>query len=384
MPYVLGVDIGGDNAYAAVCRRDVEGWGEATAAPLGNRSTAIGSTLLVSTTGAPAPRDGSGHDGSGEPQRSIRGYIRRVGDDVPFMIGNMHYPAHELAATMIRWIVDRVWAVEGEPAEQIMFACPAGWGLHREGQLRDALRNAGLTDVMFIAAPLAATVGHTAGGPAATAGGEPAATGVFAVYDLGDSGFTGSVVERHAGGAMEVIGSVEVQVGGADLDDALVAHVEARAGLTRHAGGDSTAGDPDRRISTMSWLRGSCATARERLSVAAEAVVPVPTSGGQIDVVMTRAELAELARPLLQPTVDSLARLVRAVPQPTDPAAVLLAGEATRTPGLDELIAAQLPAPVLSDPHPGSIVARGAALAARRVVTRTRAAFRPHGASGQE
>lgn len=383
MPYVLGVDIGGGNAFAAVCRRDGAGWGEATAAPLGTRSTAIESTLVISTTGAVAPRDGSG-----EPHRSIRGYIRRVGDDVPFMIGNMHYPAHELAATMIRWIVDRVWAVEGEPAEQVMFACPAGWGLHREGRLRDALRNAGLTDVMFIAAPLAATAGHTTGGPAATAGhttgGEPAAAGVFAVYDLGDNGFTGSVVERHTGGAMEVIGSVEVQVGGADLDDALVAHVEARAGLTRHAGADGTAGDPDRRISTISWLRGSCATARQRLSVAAEAVVPVPTSGGQIDVVMTRAELAELARPLLQPTVDSLARLVRAVPQPTDPAAVLLAGEAAHTPGLDELIAAQLPAPVLSDPHPDSIVARGAALAARRVVTRTRTALRSHGAAGQE
>ena len=362
MPYVLGVDIGGDNAFAAVCRRDGADWGEATAAPLGTRSTAIESTLLISTTGAVAPRDGSG-----EPNRSIRGYIRRVGDDVPFMIGNVHYPAHELAATMIRWIVDRVWAVEGEPADQVMFACPAGWGLHREGLLREALRGAGLTDVMFIAAPLAASAGHTA------------ATGVFAVYDLGDNGFTGSVVERHAGGAMEVIGSVEVQVGGADLDDALVAHVEGRAALK-----DSTAGDSDLRVSTMSWLRRSCATARQRLSVAAEAVVAVPTSGGQIDVVVTRAELAELARPLLQPTVDSLARLVRAVPQPTDPAAVLLVGESAHTPGLDELIAARLPVPVLSDPHPDSIVARGAALAARRVVTRTRAAHRSHGAAGQE
>jgi molecular chaperone DnaK (HSP70) len=369
MPYVLGVDIGGGNAFAAVCRRDGEGWGEATAAPLGTRSTAIESTLVISTTGAVAPRDGSN-----EPNRSIRGYIRRVGDDVPFMIGNMHYPAHELAATMIRWIVDRVWSVEGEPAEQVTFACPAGWGPHREGLLRDALRSTGLTEVMFVAAPLAATAGHTTGG-------EPAAAGVFAVYDLGDSGFTGSVVERHAGGAMEVLGSVEVPVGGADLDDALVSHVQARADLTRRAGAD---GDPDLRVSTMSWLRGSCAAARERLSVAAEAVVPVPTSGGQIDVVITRAELAELARPLLQPTVDSLARLVRDVPRPTGPAAVLLAGEAAHTPGLDELIAAQVPAPVLSGPHPDSIVARGAALAARRVVTRTRAALRSHGAAGQE
>jgi molecular chaperone DnaK (HSP70) len=382
MPYVLGVHIGGSNAFAAVCRRAGEGWAVATAAPLGTRSTAIESTLLVSAAGEPAPRDGSGHDRPGEPHRSIRGYIRRVGDDVPFMIGNVHYPAHELTATMIRWIVDRVWAVEGEPAEQVMFARPAGWGPHREGLLRDALRSRGLTEVMFIAAPLAAAAGHTAGG-------EPPTAGVFAVYDLGDSGFTGSVVERHNSGAMEVIGSVDGQVGGADLDDALVAHVEARAVLTRHArqdgtaGRDGTAGDPNLRISTMAWLRSSCGTARKRLSAAVEAVVPVPTSGGQIDVVVTRAEFAELVRPLLQPTVDSLARLVRAVAEPTDPAAVLLAGEATHTPGLDGLIAAQLPVPVLSDPHPDSIVARGAALAARRVVARTRAAVRSHGAWGQ-
>ncbi|GIJ60437.1 Hsp70 family protein [Virgisporangium aurantiacum] len=361
MPYVLGVDISGDNAFAAVCRRDGEGWADATAAPLGTRSTAVESALQISPTGAPVPRDGSGHDRTGEPGRSIRGYIRRVGDDVPFMIGNMRYPAHELAATMIRWIADRVWAVEDEPAEQVMFACPAGWGPHREGLLRDALRRTGLTDVMFIAAPLAATAGHTAGG-------EPPTAGVFAVYHLGDSGFTGSVVERHNSGAMEVIGCVEGQVGAADLDDVLVAHVGA------------VAGHLDRDTLTMSWLRSSCGAARERLAVAAEAVVPVPTSVGQIDVVVTRAEFAELVRPLLQPTVDSLARLVRSVLEPADPAAVLLAGEAAHTPGLDALIAPQLPVPVLTDPHPASLVARGAALAARRVAARTRAAVRSHGA----
>jgi molecular chaperone DnaK (HSP70) len=369
MPYVLGVDIGGNNAFAAVCRRDGEGWADAAAAPLGTRSTAVESALQISPTGVPVPRDGSGHDRTGEPFLSIRGYIRRVGDDVPFMIGNMRYPAHELAATTIRWIADRVWAVEDEPAEQVMFACPAGWGPHREGLLRDALRRTGLTDVMFIAAPLAATAGHIAGGGPSTAG-------VFAVYHLGDSGFTGSVVERHNSGAMEVIGCVEGQIGAADLDDALVAHVEAVAG---HRDKDT---DPSLRISTMSWLRSSCGTARERLAVAAEAVVPVPTSGGQIDVVVTRAEFAKLVRPLLQPTVDSLARLVRTVLEPADPAAVLLAGEAAHTPGLAELIAPQLPGPVLTDPDPASLVARGAALAARRVVARTRAAVRSHGAWG--
>jgi len=180
------------------------------------------------------------------------------------------------------------------------------------------------------------------------------------------------VVEKHSGGGLALVGFVERPVGGGDLDDALVAHVQARAGVTTRM----RKSPPD--AATMSWLRNSCAAARERLSDAAEAlvVVPVPDmqhSGqhsGQVEVVVTRDELTELARPLLQPTVDGLVQLVR---ESGDPAAVLLAGGATRTPGIVELITADLPGPVVVDPEPETIVARGAALAARRVLTRRRA-----------
>jgi molecular chaperone DnaK (HSP70) len=354
MPYALGVDIGSTTASAAVCRRGEDGWSEAVAVRLGARSATVGSTLQISTDGTVSPRDVTGHDEPGPSLRSIRGYVRRVGDDVPFMIGNQPYPAHGLTAAMVRWVVDRVWDVEGEPAAQVALACPSGWGPHREGLLSGALGDLGLDDVVLVASALAAVAGH------GTAGELPA-PGVFAGYDLGGTGFTGSVVERRTGGGMELVDVVEHPVGGSDLDDALVAHVLARSGSGR-AGSMSAA--------MMAWLRDSCAVARERLSVAAEAVVPVPTPTGQVDVVVTRAELAELVRPLLQPTVDGLARLARDAG--TEPTAVVLAGGASQTPGLAELVAARLPVPVRSDPHPDGVVARGAALAARRVLTRTR------------
>jgi molecular chaperone DnaK (HSP70) len=364
MPYVLGVDIGSSNASAALCHRDGEGWSDAKPARLGVRSNAVESMLEARATGTLAPRDGSAHDGPFRPDWTIRGFIRRVGDDVPLVTGGQRLPAHELTATMIAWIVDRVWANEGEPPEQVVLACPTGWGPYRDGLLREALRDVGLGDVVLVAAALAAVAGHAA------AGGLPA-SGVFAGYDLGGTGFTGSVVERHNGGGLELIGFVERPVGGADLDDALVAHVRARAGVARRTGRDRAAA-PD--AATMSWLRGSCAAARERLSDADEAVVCVPTPDGQADVVVTRAELTGLARPLLQPTVECLAQLVR---ESVEPVAVLLAGGAARTPGLVELVTAGVPGAVVTDPEPESIVARGAALAARRVLTRS--AHRPRG-----
>ncbi|WP_432827442.1 Hsp70 family protein [Dactylosporangium sp. CA-092794] len=354
MPYVLGVDIGDSFTSAAVCRRDGAGWGGAETVRLGARSPAAESLIELSPTGELLTGDGVRADTSGDPGRILRGFNRRVGDDVPMVVDGRSYRPQELLAALLRLVVDRLREQEGEACEQVVLACPAGWGAHRQGLLFEALRTIGLDGTVLVPGPVAAAEHH----PGAHA---------LAGYDLGGTTCTTFVVGRPARRPAELLACERHPVGGADLDDALVAHVRAAIG--------KAADQPESLDSGPGavLLRRDCTQARERLAEAPEALVPLPwwahapgdlTGETRRELPVTRAAFEALIRPLLLGTVDGLVRLVE---DTADVAGVLLIGGAARTPLVAELLAARLPGPILLDPDPRSTTARGAALLARRI-----------------
>src|SRR5256714_3063779 len=337
MPYVLGVDLGAGSTGAAVARLRHGSWSPPEVVALGTGSAAIPSTLRLTRDGAVAGVDGTGPD-------IARGFLPRVGDDVPLVVAGRPYRAAALTAELVDQVAARVEEREGGPADRILVAVPGTWGPHRSALLRETLGRVGLDRATLLPAPVAAAEDHA--GRAALDVGD-----TVAVYHLGGTRCECALVRRTGAGTFQLVACAETgpPIGGADLDDALLERVRAELDA------------PTDRL-TLAALREHCTAAREELSGAGSATVRALLPGGQRTVTITREEFEELVAPLVTSTVDTLLAVLRSGPAPV---AVLLAGGAARTPLVRRRIAAAVP-------RPGGVsrIARGAAAAAQRLVTR--------------
>jgi molecular chaperone DnaK (HSP70) len=378
MSYVLGVDVGTSRTAAAIARLGGPAHGEVDLVRLGAQGNTVGSVLYLSPDGAvlvgegPAASDaGLGSNGSSEHTRIARGFSRRIGDDVPLVVGGEMCTPQALTATMIMWVYELVAADQGMAAEHIAITHPAGWGAYRRELLLHALRQIGLTRVTLLPEPLAVAA-------SCAAVDRVTAEGALAVYSLGGGTLETSAVRR-TGAAVPayppaspdamftLLGcaeSVDV-VGGAEFDDALFDQVRGRLGREL---ADLDPADSRTRLA-LAWLRDECAQAKEQLSVVGEVTVLVQLPHAHTEVRVTRADFEDLIRPTLTGTVDALLRTVRAAGlSPTQLDAALLVGGSARIPLVAELVAARLDCPVLVEPDPEATAARGAAVAALELV----------------
>lgn len=252
-----------------------------------------------------------------------RGFLRRVGDDTPVLVGARPVPAETLVAQLVHHVV----AGLGTPG-RLAVTHPVTWGPHRVAALRVALGEVTMLST-------AAAVAYRAETPAA-------------VHDLGGTTFTAAVVA----GLAAVGQPLELDLGGADLDELVFNHVQT-------AMGDNLPTDP----AELARLRQACTLAKETLSADTEVEIPVADTR----VRLTRAEFEDMARPLLAETAAAFRLTIEE--SGVTPASVLLTGGAARLPLLTQAVSEELGRPVTATP-PGA-AAMGAALAAAGFAHRT-------------
>jgi molecular chaperone DnaK len=286
MSYQVGVDVGGTFTTAAVCR--------------GGRAEVV-KVVPSRLPGVP------------------RGFLRRVGDDTPVLVGARPVPAE----TLVAQLVSQVLATLGKPAS-LAVTHPVPWGPHRVAALRAALGEVTMVST-------AAAVAYQSTAPTA-------------VHDLGGTTFTAAVVH----GLATVGQPTELDLGGADLDELVFDHI-------RNSLGDVLPTDP----AALARLRQDCTRAKETLS--ADTEVEIPVAGTRVR--LTRAEFEDMARPLLAETAAALRVTIEE--SGVTPATVLLTGGAAWLPLLTQVVSAELGRPVTATP-PGA-AAMGAALAAAGV-----------------
>jgi actin-like ATPase involved in cell morphogenesis len=351
MTYLLGIDVGTTRTAAAVRR---PGAREAEIVNLGDRSSAVPSVLFLGADGSVLVGDAAERRAVTDPDRVVREFKRRIGDPTPLNVAGRAWPAQELAARLVRWVVDRVAEREGGPATRIAIAHPASWGTHKKDLLGAALATQGLK-VVFLAEPQAAAL-HYASAERIEGG------STIAVYDLGGGTFDAAVVHKDSATGFALVGRPEgiERLGGIDFDQAVFDHV--RTGMP---GAFDALDDTDPAVlAAVARLRRDCTEAKEALSADTEVSIPVLLPEVRGSVRLHRGEFEELIRPQVEETVGALRRAVASAGITAEQlSAVLLVGGSSRVPLVAQLVSEELGRPVAVDADPKDAIAKGAALA---------------------
>ena len=152
MSYVLGVDVGAARTSAAVAR---PGSDDVEPVDLGDGGCGVASVLHLGADGSLDVGAAAERWADGEPERVVRGFPGRIGDDVPMLLAGEPWAPEELTAWLVRWVVDRVAEREDGPAAGIAVTRPTTWDDDRIELLAGALAEQDL-DVTFLTTARAA------------------------------------------------------------------------------------------------------------------------------------------------------------------------------------------------------------------------------------
>ncbi|GAA4243034.1 hypothetical protein GCM10022255_000370 [Dactylosporangium darangshiense] len=275
---------------------------------------------------------------------------RRV-DDGTVLLGSHTVAVPDALAAVLLAVVEQVNRA-GPPGPAVL-TVPSTWAASRRAVLAEAAVRAGLGAVTLISEPIAAAVYYTS-----VLRHELPPDGALLVVDVGAG--TADVALVRAGAELSVIAQRGLDVGGLDVDAALVGilgqlvSVDSPEAWQRLAAPVTNA---DRRDRLVLWQEVRAAKeSLSRLSVA-----PVHVPGHPADLHLTREELEVAATPLLAPVAEVAAEMVaEAGLDPHALAGVFLVGGGGRMPLLGRLLHARLGvAPTVTE-RPETVVAEGA------------------------
>jgi hypothetical protein len=291
-PSRLGIDFGTTHTVAALA---VQG---ARVQQLLFDSSPLLSSAVYAEEGRPLVAGRDAERGARiDPTRFEPNPKRRI-DDGRVLLGSQEYPVADLVAGVLRRVADEAGRVGGGSPGATVLTYPANWATTRRGLLAEAAQRAGLRSLTLVPEPIAAAAYFT------TVLGRPVPPGAgLVVYDFGAGTFDTSVLRRRHDQGWDVLASEGVDVGGLDLDAALVelvgeamsARDAALWARLRDSGDEGV-----RRMRRALWE--DARAAKEQLSRAPSAAVHVPLFETHAHV--TREQFEARARPLLARTVD--------------------------------------------------------------------------------
>jgi hypothetical protein len=240
-----------------------------------------------------------------DPTRFEPNPKRRI-DEGRLLLGDREYRVTDAIGAVLRRVADEAARVAGSLPAATVLTYPAGWAGPRRAVLGTAASEAGLPSVTLMPEPVAAATYFTA-----VLGHRVEPGGTLVVYDFGGGTFDTSVPRREPHGGWATLAADGLpDVGGIDLDGAIVAHLAATVGarepeLWRRLTHPES--EVDRRRHRMLW--DDVRLAKEQLSRTSSAALHVPHF--DVDVHLTREEFERIARPYLERTVDLTAGLLQ-------------------------------------------------------------------------
>ncbi|WP_433218817.1 Hsp70 family protein [Dactylosporangium sp. CS-047395] len=373
MPLRFAVDLGTSNTVAVVDR------GDGSPRPL----LFDGSPLLPSAVFADASggllvgRDAERHmmTDAARFEPNPKGRV----DDGVILLGDREVPVAELLAAVLRRAASEAGGSGPLPT---VLTCPVDWGNTRRSVLLDAARRAGLGPVTLVDEPVSAATYCVR-----ALGGRLAPGRCAVVFDFGGGTLDVTVVQAQGAAPLRVLATGGLaDLGGTDIDDALVGHVGRliEPDLWQRMARPRTPGEYRDRRTFWSEVR----QAKEMLARAASAPIHVPGRDGATH--LTREELDRIAGPLVDRAVDETRRVLqRSGVTPAHLDAIVLVGGSSRLPlvasrlharfGLAPIVPEQPELPVAfgallltaGDPTPTATPSHGYPMSATALVSST-------------
>ncbi|GAA4895952.1 WD domain G-beta repeat uncharacterized protein [Stackebrandtia albiflava] len=286
---------------------------------------------------------------------------KRCVADGHLQLGRIEVAVPTAIAAVLSRVWQEAWRVAGAAPAELVLTHPAGWAGERLRVLAQAAALAGMPVPRFTPEPVAAATHF-----AVHLGHRIPAGGHIVVYDLGGGTFDISVVRQSPAGVEVVATGGLTDVGGVDIDHAIIRHLEATypdadAWPRLHA--PQTPMERRHRRGLWSDVRD----AKEILSRESSTSLYLPLLDR--DALLTRNELETLARPLLDQTVElTVGVLAGAGIEMAQVSGLFLVGGASRMPLSSTLLMRQTgTAPTVLE-QPELVVAGGAMDAPHRVL----------------
>jgi molecular chaperone DnaK len=285
---------------------------------------------------------------------------RRMGQaDFGRLIAGRNFRPETLSAIILRKLVQDAEGRLG-PISRAVITVPAYFDDTRRKATHDAGRIAGLDVLDILDEPSAAALAYAFQNPPAAAG--PGKT--VLVYDLGGGTFDVTLVRLGARHFQTLAIEGDVQLGGKDWDDRIIAYVADRF---HEQFGDDPRSDPQ----SLVLLQAAAERAKRTLSRLPQTSITCSHAGRVTTVPITREEFESLTRDLLTRTRLTVQQVLRQANMGWGAVnRILLVGGSTHMPMTAEMLRS------LSGQEPdhslavSEVVARGAALHAGIVVSR--------------
>jgi len=353
MSKIIGIDLGTSNSAASV----VMG-GRPVMIPAAEGTTVGGKAfpsyvaftkdgqLLV---GEPARRQAVNN-----PEGTLTAFKRKMGTDHRYSVYGKEYTPQQLSSFILQKIKKDAEAFLGEPVEKAVITVPAYFNDNQRQATKDAGAIAGLDVVRIINEPTAASLAY---------GLDKADKELkILVFDLGGGTLDVTILEFGQGVFEVKSTSGDTQLGGTDMDNAIVDHIlgEFRAKEGVDLRSDSVA---------MQRVREAAEKAKIELSTVLSTDMNLPyitaTSSGpkHLNMTLTRAKLEQLVEPIIERCRAPIDRALSDAHLSADGIErIILVGGPTRMPVVQEFVEKKLGKKPERSVDPMECVAQGAAI----------------------
>lgn len=371
---ILGIDLGTTNSLVAIVDADVSGNRVPRVIRSREGHNLIPSVVHFSSDGPPkvgfAARDQRVRDAE-HTVYSVKRLLGRGAEDIegirhhlPFnleessasnvklQVGSRSFTPIEISAMILRELKAAAEEDLGRSIEDAVITVPAYFNDSQRQATRAAGRLAGLNVLRILNEPTAASLAY---------GLQKKRNGVIAVYDLGGGTFDVSIL-RLRDGVFEVLATNgDTQLGGDDIDHVIVGWILSKIKSTYPQANYT---DRDAKAMLLDIAERLKITLSEKEEASIE--VPILPEGKNLEhVLLTRAELAKLVKPLLDRTRKPVEAAIKdagiAMSDLTD---VIIVGGPTRLPLIRNYVAELFGRVPNSSLHPDEVVALGAAIQA--------------------